>query len=88
MSWCGASSIDPLPDSRFGKELTRLGFEIIKGNAGNSRSGIRLAPTPEEAAWQPAVSSLRCSVVDLDGLRWRGGGGPVKSSSTAIHELL
>ena len=22
------------------------------------------------------------------GPRWRGGGGPVKSSSTAIHELL
>jgi putative DNA primase/helicase len=29
-SWCDSSSLEPLPSSLFGKELTRLGYELFK----------------------------------------------------------
>jgi putative DNA primase/helicase len=41
--WCENSGYDALSTSQFGKEMTRLGFEVVKGNKGNGRKGIRLA---------------------------------------------
>jgi phage/plasmid-associated DNA primase len=45
-SWCENSSLDPMHNTSFGKELTRLGFEIYKSNKGNSRIGISLKQSP------------------------------------------
>jgi putative DNA primase/helicase len=44
LGWCGNSGMEPLSNARFGKELTRRGFENIKGREGNGRRGIMLNP--------------------------------------------
>jgi putative DNA primase/helicase len=41
-SWCDSSGIDPLHSTKFGKELTRLGYKIFKAKKGNGRMGIGL----------------------------------------------
>jgi phage/plasmid-associated DNA primase len=41
-TWCDNSGVDPLSNTYLGKELTRRGFENIKGRAGNGRRGIAL----------------------------------------------
>jgi hypothetical protein len=50
---------DALSNARFGKDLTRRGFENIKGREGNGRRGIALIsdldPTsPDLYSWAPA----------------------------------
>src|SRR4029077_1290215 len=40
--WCDISSIEPLHSTKFGKELTRLGYETFKTKRGNGRIGIGL----------------------------------------------
>jgi putative DNA primase/helicase len=45
-AWCDSSGLEPLPGSLFGKELTRLGFEIVKSKKGNGRLGIGLKEPP------------------------------------------
>jgi putative DNA primase/helicase len=40
--WCENSSLDALPNTVFGKELGRRGFEVIKTSRGNDRKGIGL----------------------------------------------
>ena len=42
LAWCENSGVDALSNARFGKELTRRGYESIKGREGNSRRGIAL----------------------------------------------
>jgi putative DNA primase/helicase len=44
-SWSDSSGTDSMSNSCFGKELTRRGFEKIKGRSGNGRRGIGLKPT-------------------------------------------
>ena len=44
LGWCKNSGMDALSNARFGKELTRRGFENIKGREGNGRRGIMLIP--------------------------------------------
>jgi putative DNA primase/helicase len=44
LGWCENSGMDALSNTRFGKELTRRGFENIKGREGNGRRGIMLIP--------------------------------------------
>ncbi len=39
-SWCLKSGFEPLSNEAFGKELTRKGFENVKGRDGNKRKGI------------------------------------------------
>ncbi len=39
-SWCLMSCFEPLSNEAFGKELTRKGFENVKGRDGNKRKGI------------------------------------------------
>jgi putative DNA primase/helicase len=41
-TWCENSGADPLSNAYFGRELTRRGFENIKGRSGNGRRGIAL----------------------------------------------
>jgi putative DNA primase/helicase len=41
-TWCGNSGLDPLTNACFGKELSRLGFEIVRLRSGNARRGIAL----------------------------------------------
>jgi putative DNA primase/helicase len=41
-NWCGNSGLDPLTNACFGKELSRLGFEIVRLRSGNARRGIAL----------------------------------------------
>ena len=41
-SWCENSSLVSMHNAFFGKELTRLGFNVHKSNRGNSRIGIGL----------------------------------------------
>ncbi|GJD63456.1 phage/plasmid primase, P4 family [Methylobacterium frigidaeris] len=43
VSWCDNSSIDPVSNAQFGKELTRLNFASCRFKQGNGRVGIRLA---------------------------------------------
>jgi putative DNA primase/helicase len=43
--WCDNSGLDVLSNACFGKELTRRGFESIKGRSGNGRRGIALKRT-------------------------------------------
>lgn len=40
--WCETSGLEPLSSNMFGKELTRLGFPVIRRKDGNGRLGIRL----------------------------------------------
>ena len=47
--WCVSSSIEPLHNTKFGKELTRLGYEIYKTKRGNGRIGIGLKQSPATA---------------------------------------
>jgi putative DNA primase/helicase len=49
VDWCENSAVEPLSNAYFGKELTRRGFENIKGRSGNGRRGIALKPTMEVA---------------------------------------
>jgi putative DNA primase/helicase len=42
ISWCDSSGLEPLSVALFGKELTRLGLEIVKSKKGNGRLGIGL----------------------------------------------
>ena len=44
--WCDISSIEPLHSTKFGKELTRLGYETFKAKRGNGRIGIGLKQSP------------------------------------------
>ena len=44
--WCDISSIEPLHSTKFGKELTRLGYETFKTKRGNGRIGIGLKQSP------------------------------------------
>jgi putative DNA primase/helicase len=44
LTWCENSGAQPLSSAYFGKELTRRGFEIVKGREGNGRRGIALIP--------------------------------------------
>jgi phage/plasmid-associated DNA primase len=44
--WCENSSLDALPNTAFGKELTRLGYKIFKTKKGNDRMGIGLKQPP------------------------------------------
>jgi putative DNA primase/helicase len=44
--WCDSSSIEPLHSTKFGKELTRLGYETFKAKRGNGRIGIGLKQSP------------------------------------------
>ena len=44
LGWCENSGMEPLSNARFGKELTRRGYENIKGREGNGRRGIMLIP--------------------------------------------
>ena len=53
--WCENSSLDPLPNTSFGKELGRQGFEVIKTNRGNDRKGIVLREQPDMLK-QPSIS--------------------------------
>jgi putative DNA primase/helicase len=48
-TWCENSGVEPLSNGYFGKELTRRGFESIKGRSGNGRLGIALKPTLDVA---------------------------------------
>ncbi len=41
-SWCVKSGFEPMSNEAFGKELTRKGFENVKGRDGNKRKGIIL----------------------------------------------
>jgi putative DNA primase/helicase len=41
-TWCENSGLDPLTNACFGKELSRLGFEIVRLRSGNARRGIAL----------------------------------------------
>ncbi len=41
-TWCLKSGFEPKSSEAFGKELTRKGFENIKGRDGNKRKGIIL----------------------------------------------
>ena len=41
-AWCEQSGIEPKPNSIFGKELNRKGFEISKRKEGNYRTGLAL----------------------------------------------
>jgi putative DNA primase/helicase len=45
--WCDGSGFQPLTPAVFGKDLSRLGFETVKGNAGNRKKGIGLAASQE-----------------------------------------
>jgi putative DNA primase/helicase len=40
--WCENSSLDPLPNTGFGKELGRRKFPVVKTHRGNDRKGIGL----------------------------------------------
>jgi putative DNA primase/helicase len=58
LGWCENSGMDALSNARFGKELTRRGFENIKGREGNGRRGIMLMPrldptSPDFYSWAP-----------------------------------
>ena len=44
LGFCENSGIDALSNARFGKELTRRGYESVKGREGNGRRGIALIP--------------------------------------------
>jgi putative DNA primase/helicase len=44
--WCENSSLDALPNTAFGKELTRLGYKTVKTKKGNDRMGIGLKEPP------------------------------------------
>jgi phage/plasmid-associated DNA primase len=44
LGWCHNSGMDALSNARFGKELSRRGYESVKGRAGNGRRGIALIP--------------------------------------------
>src|SRR4029077_7252893 len=44
--WCDSSSIERLHSTKFGKELTRLGYETFKAKRGNGRIGIGLKQSP------------------------------------------
>jgi putative DNA primase/helicase len=44
--WCDSSSLEPLYSTKFGKELTRLGFETFRAKRGNGRIGIGLKQSP------------------------------------------
>ena len=50
LGWCGNSGMEHLSNARFGKELTRRGFENIKGREGNGRRGIMLIPRLDPTA--------------------------------------
>ncbi|TXN15782.1 DNA primase [Methylobacterium sp. WL122] len=41
--WCNFSSIDPVSNVQFGKELTRLGYEVKRMKMGNARKGLKFA---------------------------------------------
>lgn len=43
-SWSAANGLDPLPKARFGKELSRLGFEGYRMANGNGWKGLSLKP--------------------------------------------
>jgi putative DNA primase/helicase len=49
LTCCENSGVEPLSNAYFGKELTRRGFESIKGRSGNGRLGIALKPTLDVA---------------------------------------
>lgn len=40
--WCFENAVDPLTNNIFGKDLTSLGFSVIKRNSGNARRGLKL----------------------------------------------
>ena len=46
-TWCENSSIDALPNTSFGKELGRRGFQVVKTNKGTDRKGIGLREQPD-----------------------------------------
>jgi putative DNA primase/helicase len=62
-TWCDNSGLEPMANACFGKELTRRGFENIKGRSCNGRLGIALKPSEDDpvAAYrsvaEPAVRS-------------------------------
>ena len=62
--WCDSSSIEPLHSTKFGKELTRLGYETFKAKRGNGRIGIGLkqspATTQSRVRQAPVQKSCRC----------------------------
>jgi putative DNA primase/helicase len=58
--WCENSSLDALPNTAVGKELTRLGYKTVKTKKGNDRMGIGLKQPPSmtgEVASKPPMSS-------------------------------
>ena len=57
-SWCDSSSIEPLHSTKFGKELTRLGYETFKAKRGNGRIGIGLKQSPGGGAKKLSMSLL------------------------------
>jgi hypothetical protein len=57
--YCERMGIHPLNDSAFGKELSRLGFLVIRGAAGSSRWGLGLKnllpETPSPPKKEPII---------------------------------
>jgi putative DNA primase/helicase len=48
--WCENSGLEAIQNSSFGKELTRRGFQGIRGRDGNARRGIGLKLSPQNSA--------------------------------------
>jgi putative DNA primase/helicase len=48
--WCDGNGVQPVAQSVFGKELSRMGFETLKANTGNKKKGLRLITSAEGAA--------------------------------------
>ncbi|WFT82927.1 phage/plasmid primase, P4 family [Methylobacterium sp. CB376] len=46
--WCAVSGLIPLGNVQFGKEMTRLGFDVYSTKSGNGRKGVRLLPKGNE----------------------------------------
>lgn len=40
--WCYENAVEPVNNNMLGKDLTNLGFPVIKRNSGNARRGLRL----------------------------------------------
>ena len=70
--WCDSSSIEPLHSTKFGKELTRLGYETFKAKRGNGRIGIGLKQSP--ATTQSRVTT--------------GAGAKKQSMSLPVHACV
>ena len=60
--WCNISSIEPLHSTKFGKELTRLGYETFKTKRGNGRIGIGLKQSPVRLVYWVRQAPVQKSV--------------------------